>query len=661
MSINCLVLTPFSDRDLILRESLKDILSNAGIRVMHAADLPSGISLFDGVLELLEKADVLVADISGLNSNIIYEIGLAQGAGLPVILLADQEAEVPISLSTMSLLRYEKDNLDDERLFSELPATIKKSAMSPHISKPHQAIIKAKERVKPHFESPFMYLAAEMMNDTNILEQLFVSPPYYDLVFGPETVVIVGPRGCGKTTILKMIRLQFTKDLAPGITEDRPCTAGFYMNFNQAFNFLGDRISIQAKGENAITYFNLLFLKAVLNETVALLRLGKTQKRDEFSILSAIKHSIGFAESELFSIHDLSMKIKRWTELVRSGQVLEKAIGAKLADLMFLEDLASKLINRTETFRNNRIAYLLDDYAVDLFPENIWQSLNKIVFHRSAYYSFKIATIPGRQNFSLGDFYNAESARDYILINTSTDVSFTNINSRTSFLKDILNKRLKLAGWPIDSQYLLSGKRSTRQKIDYSGLDGLSRLCSGDYASIIQICARMVSGTQLKDFPISQEIQNHIIREHSREIIQNLKSGLEWSGYVVEFVNSMMSFFKKSLSKKQNEIRQHKGRQRNFAGFLIENVNALSPGAKDRLLLLIRTGIIMPAKIAENKQHFNIKRLLFPAFDLPIYGRSDYISLNPHSCEFLLASPERFWHEKYPELLPAYTNILRLF
>jgi hypothetical protein len=55
---------------------------------------------------------VLVADLTGRNPNVFYELGLAHAMQKPVILVADNLNDVPFDLRGLRVLSYDKNNED---------------------------------------------------------------------------------------------------------------------------------------------------------------------------------------------------------------------------------------------------------------------------------------------------------------------------------------------------------------------------------------------------------------------------------------------------------------------------------------------------------------------------------------------------------------------
>ncbi len=77
------------------------------------------------VISLLIHADLVIADITGNNINVIYEIGYANGRQKKVILISSKDEPVPSTLQGLLYLKYDKtDPVKLMKLTSDLVAAI---------------------------------------------------------------------------------------------------------------------------------------------------------------------------------------------------------------------------------------------------------------------------------------------------------------------------------------------------------------------------------------------------------------------------------------------------------------------------------------------------------------------------------------------------------
>lgn len=66
----------------------------------------------DQILDALTAAEVVIADISDLNANVIYELGYAEANRTPLILLSQDPAASPFDLEDLRQISYTPEAVD---------------------------------------------------------------------------------------------------------------------------------------------------------------------------------------------------------------------------------------------------------------------------------------------------------------------------------------------------------------------------------------------------------------------------------------------------------------------------------------------------------------------------------------------------------------------
>src|SRR5579872_5376744 len=74
---------------------------------VRADELFSSGSVVEQIWEQIEKAKVLLADLTGKNANVFYELGLAHARGKPVIFTSGVLEDVPFDLRHLRVIIYE--------------------------------------------------------------------------------------------------------------------------------------------------------------------------------------------------------------------------------------------------------------------------------------------------------------------------------------------------------------------------------------------------------------------------------------------------------------------------------------------------------------------------------------------------------------------------
>jgi hypothetical protein len=88
----------------------------AGANALRADSLAEPGFLVEQVYQQLESADVVIADISHMNPNVMYELGFAHGAERPVIVISSDLPHVPFDIASVRVIRY-GESLADLRGF----------------------------------------------------------------------------------------------------------------------------------------------------------------------------------------------------------------------------------------------------------------------------------------------------------------------------------------------------------------------------------------------------------------------------------------------------------------------------------------------------------------------------------------------------------------
>lgn len=100
-------------------------LEAAGVQVI-TADTLRGPLWADSLIDALRAADIVVADITKLNPNVMYELGFAHALGKRTFLLMDKRSRqsIPFDLAGTNIAFY--DRLNFERVVAELGRTVRR-------------------------------------------------------------------------------------------------------------------------------------------------------------------------------------------------------------------------------------------------------------------------------------------------------------------------------------------------------------------------------------------------------------------------------------------------------------------------------------------------------------------------------------------------------
>jgi hypothetical protein len=95
----------------------------AGLRWERADDIPEPGRITDQIISAIERADVLVADITNSNPNVLFELGYADALNKPIIVLNQQISNTPFDIKDWRQIPYSTDNLPElSRLLTDFLA-----------------------------------------------------------------------------------------------------------------------------------------------------------------------------------------------------------------------------------------------------------------------------------------------------------------------------------------------------------------------------------------------------------------------------------------------------------------------------------------------------------------------------------------------------------
>lgn len=97
---------PFEMSFNAVYEALKEASRLAGLRCRRADDIWENPAVIQGVVSLIDKSRVVIADCTNRNPNVFYEIGIAHTLGREVILITQNESDVPFDLRHLRYIKY---------------------------------------------------------------------------------------------------------------------------------------------------------------------------------------------------------------------------------------------------------------------------------------------------------------------------------------------------------------------------------------------------------------------------------------------------------------------------------------------------------------------------------------------------------------------------
>jgi predicted nucleotide-binding protein len=104
-----LLVTPGSDDFINVRKLIIEALREIGLEpVLWDAVVESGATHFESVQRAIQEADLVIADLTHNNPNVMFEVGFAQASGKQVLFIVQEEAEhIPFDIRGNLFIVYD--------------------------------------------------------------------------------------------------------------------------------------------------------------------------------------------------------------------------------------------------------------------------------------------------------------------------------------------------------------------------------------------------------------------------------------------------------------------------------------------------------------------------------------------------------------------------
>jgi hypothetical protein len=116
----CFVVMPFgSELDDIYEKIVKRAITECGLRCKRSDDM-FGSVVMDDIRKSIKNARLVVAELTGRNPNVLYEVGFAHALNKDVLLLTQSKDDVPFDLRHWRVLEYKCDVIGGVTLASSI-------------------------------------------------------------------------------------------------------------------------------------------------------------------------------------------------------------------------------------------------------------------------------------------------------------------------------------------------------------------------------------------------------------------------------------------------------------------------------------------------------------------------------------------------------------
>jgi hypothetical protein len=130
---SCFTIMPFGGWfDDYYAAVYKPAIEDAGLTPCRADDLYRPSAIVHDIWAYTRAAKLILADLTGKNPNVFYELGLGHAIAKPAILVVETMADVPFDLRALRVIEYNKNSPDwGATLKSKITASIKEVLSAP--------------------------------------------------------------------------------------------------------------------------------------------------------------------------------------------------------------------------------------------------------------------------------------------------------------------------------------------------------------------------------------------------------------------------------------------------------------------------------------------------------------------------------------------------
>jgi len=165
----CFVISPFGGwNDRYYSEIYAPAVRDAALEPKRADDLYRPSAIVHDIWGYVKKSRVMLADLTGKNPNVFYELDLAHAIGKPVVLLTQDIDDVPFDLRALRVLEYE---VEDPEWSAVLRVKIKK-ALEEVLDSPESSVLPSFLHSEPKANakaSPIQRQVADLQRQVGIL------------------------------------------------------------------------------------------------------------------------------------------------------------------------------------------------------------------------------------------------------------------------------------------------------------------------------------------------------------------------------------------------------------------------------------------------------------------------------------------------------------
>lgn len=532
--------------------------------------------------------------------------------------------------------------------------------------------------------SPFDLPSAELIRSDRQLMALFSDEyPRLEACRSYAPIYLYGPRGCGKSTILRSLSFKaLLSSEHPSAEIPKIPFIGVYLSGSQElrsrFLLMSDTDFNQLAG-HVIRYFNLLLIDALADTLDRILEASLEGSADPSwhmteeaaegcatVIRECVKldHDVvRYAGTSLFGALRSDLSRERGLLWAR---ILDRSEPEMRPDAQLLFDICARLDETWPVLKSRRLVFLIDDYSSQRIPIALQKKLNQaITFSKQGSPIFKVTS-----EYDGVDLDGVQEGREVHEVNVGYEYVSLTGSRRYRFLQSMLQRRFEYMKHPVDLETVLPPCKlspgvpmareirkafESKTRFYYHGIDTVSDLCSGDFAMGIDLVRRIFdqSGTDWrKPGVIAPKTQDEAIRYYARQEFEYIRHQSR-GGRKQYLIADRLCWLSKEcvVSREADKNGVPSPVIKNHIDIRETAIRHLEEQYKESAALfteLVRKGVLFPLQPSRSREgrdstrRFMIRRILFSLYTTAL-GRDQPIRIDDvERLNFLLTEPEEF-------------------
>lgn len=176
----CFVITPIgadgSDTrrrtEGLIDEVIEPVMATRSLQVIVAHRISVAGSITRQVLEHLRSARLVVANLTGLNPNVMYELGIRHATFGPVLSVAEDGTPLPFDVADQRTIFYRDDMAGAYRLKADLEAAVDAILEGTAVDNPYLQVVQRNAAVKEPWIGKEEYILRQLEDLTHAVNSI---------------------------------------------------------------------------------------------------------------------------------------------------------------------------------------------------------------------------------------------------------------------------------------------------------------------------------------------------------------------------------------------------------------------------------------------------------------------------------------------------------